>query len=87
MLRLGEGLDGEIGQSVQPCEAPTRQVGELAVLDAQIFQLAQVMKTSVVQPRPVSHQLGALDGERHGPQRGNHGEIGLVKLGVYRPEE
>ena len=33
----------------------------------------------------VAHQLGALDGERHGAAGGDHAEVGLVVVRVDRP--
>ena len=87
LLRLREGLDGEVDEPVQARQAPARKVWELTLLDAQVLQLAEVLETSVVKSRPVSNQLRALDGQRDCAQGGNDGEIGLVKLGIYRPEE
>ena len=60
-------------------------MGELAVLDAQVLQLVEMLEAPVVEPRPVAHQLGAVYGEGHGALGGNHGEVCLVKLRVDRP--
>ena len=43
LLWLGEGLDGEIVQSLETGQAAYRKVGELAVLDAQVLQLVEVL--------------------------------------------
>ena len=50
MLWLGEGLDGEVVQSLQAGQAASGEVGELAVLDGEVLQPVQVVETSVVQP-------------------------------------
>ena len=50
VLWLGEGLDGEVVQSLQAGQAASGEVGELAVLDGEVLQPVQVVETSVVQP-------------------------------------
>ena len=46
---------------------------------------AEVAETALGQPGLVAHQLGALDGERHGAAGGDHAEVRLVVVRVDRP--
>ena len=69
----------EVGEPLETREAVAGQRGQLAVRDAEVAEAA------LGQPGLVAHQLGALDGERHGAAGGDHAEVGLVVVRVDRP--
>ena len=69
----------EVGEPLETREAVAGQRGQLAVRDAEVAEAARG------QPGLVAHQLGALDGERHGAAAGDHAEVGLAVVRVYSP--
>ena len=66
-------------------EAVAGQRGQLAVRDAEVAEAGEVLEAALGQPGLVAHQLGALDGERHGAAGGDHAEVGLAVVSVDRP--
>ena len=58
------------------------QRGQLAVRDAEVAEAGEVLEAALGQPGLVAHQLGALDGERHGAAGGDHAEVSLVVVRV-----
>ena len=73
---------GEPGQSAQPRQRPGLGVS-VAARPACIARCRgrggrRGGEAARGQPGLVAHQLGALDGERHGAAAGDHAEVGLV---------
>ena len=66
-------------------EAVAGQRGQLAVRDAEVAEAGEVLEAALGQPGLVAHQLGALDGERHGAAGGDHAEVRLIVVRVDRP--
>ena len=75
----------EVGEPLETREAVLGQRGQLAVRDAEVAEAGEVVEAARGQPGLVAHQLGALDGERHGAAGGDHAEVGLVVVRVDRP--
>ena len=81
------GVDTEVVEVVQPLQGGGGQAGQLAVGDGELLELGQMLETVGVQSGDMRDQLGTLDTERHRPLPRDHAEVGLVILGVDRPNK
>ena len=85
--RLGLGVSvqcvhAELGKQLETREAVSGQRCQIAVRDAEVTEAGEVVEAARGQPGLVAHQLGALDGERHGAAGGDHAEVSLVVVRV-----
>ena len=78
-------VHAEVAEPLETREAVAGERGQLAVRDAEVAEAGEVLEAALGQPGLVAHQLGALDGERHGAAAGDHAEVGLAVVGVDRP--
>ena len=78
-------VHAEVGEPLETREAVAGERGQLAVRDAEVAEAGEVLEAALGQPGLVAHQLGALDGKRHGAAGGDHAEVGLVVVRVDRP--
>ena len=56
------------------------QRGQLALRDAEVAEAGEVLEAALGQPGLVAHQLGDLDGERHGAAGGDHADLVVVRV-------
>ena len=75
---LGVCVHAEVGEPLETREAVAGERGQLAVRDAEVAEAGEVLEAALGQPGLVAHQLGTLDGERHGAAGGDHAEVGLA---------
>ena len=80
------GVNTEVVEIVETSQAGGGKAGQLAMGDGELLELRQVLETVWVQSGDMGDQLRALDTQGHCPLPRDHTEVGLVILGVDRPD-
>ena len=80
------GDQAEVSQVAQALEGVGRDVPQLAVLNAQGLELAEVLEASLKQLGLVLDGFCTPDCQRNRARAWNHREIGLIILRVDRPK-
>jgi hypothetical protein len=80
------GDHAQVSQVSQALEGVGRDVSQLAVLDAQSLELAEMLEASFKKLRLVLDRFCTANRQRNRACAWNHREIGLIVLRVDRPK-